>query len=112
MTPRIICHDANGRWIARAFRDGTGDPFGIECVATTRDEAIARLTRWLDWQREHMSALDALQQAERVYHRAVADGAFTVSADQAEADERRVVSLDAVDRARRHLDQVRAGKPE
>jgi len=112
VTPRIICHDAGGRWIARAFRDDTGDPFGIECVAPTHDEAVASLTRWLDWQREHTSALDALQQAERVYHRAVADSAFTVSADQADADERRAVSLDAVDRARRHLDQVRAQKPE
>ena len=63
MIPRIICREREGQWVARAFRDDNGDPFGIECAAPTKDEAVSRLTRWLDWQREHAAALEALQQA-------------------------------------------------
>jgi hypothetical protein len=75
---RIICEDRGGQWVARAFRADTGDPFGIECVDDSRDRAIERLTRWLDWQREHTAALDALQQAERAYHRTIAGSAFAL----------------------------------
>ena len=42
----------------------------------TEAEAIARLTRWLEWQHEHATALAALQQAERDYHRTIAGSAF------------------------------------
>src|SRR6516162_3527704 len=61
--------ERDGQWVSRAVRDDNGDPFGIECAGATEAEAIARLTRWLEWQREHTDALEALQQAERAYHR-------------------------------------------
>jgi siderophore synthetase component len=109
---RIICEDRGGQWIARAFRADTGDPFGIECVADSRDRAIERLTRWLDWQREHTAALDALQQAERAYHRTIAGSAFANPTEGPSASELQKESLDAVEAARVRLDEVRAAKPE
>ena len=39
---------------------------GIEVSAPTESEATARLTRWLQWQREHTRALEALQDAGAV----------------------------------------------
>jgi hypothetical protein len=110
--PRIICHERDGQWIARAFRDDNGDPFGIECAAATREEALARLTRWLDWQREHAAALDALQHAERAYHRAIAGSAFASTNEEPSAAELKRDSLEAVEAARVRLDEVRALKPE
>jgi len=110
--PRIICQEREGQWIARAFRDDNGDPFGIECVAPTRDEAIGRLNRWLDWQREHAGALEALQQAERAYHRSLAGAAFGPADEEPAAGELTKESLEAVEGARLRLDQVRALKPE
>ena len=55
--------------------------FGIECAAPTEAEAATRLTAWLEWQREHADALDALQQAERAYHRTIAGSAFANPAE-------------------------------
>jgi hypothetical protein len=110
--PRIICRERDGRWVARAFRDDNGDPFGIECAAPTRDEAVTRLTRWLDWQREHAAALEALQQAERAYHRTVVGSAFSNPAEGPSPIELQKESLDAVEAARIRLDEVRALKPE
>ncbi|HEY7292768.1 MAG TPA: hypothetical protein VH583_23220 [Vicinamibacterales bacterium] len=112
MIPRVICQERDGQWIARAFRDDTGDPFGIECAAPTRDEAIRRLTRWLDWQREHTAALEALQQAEHAYHRTIAGSAFANPAEGPSAIELQKEALDAVEAARVRLDQIRAAKPE
>ncbi len=112
MNTRIICEDRGGQWVARAFRADTGDPFGIECVDDSRDRAIERLTRWLDWQREHAAALDALQQAERAYHRAIAGSAFANPTEGPTAIELQKESLDAVEAARVRLDEVRAEKPE
>jgi hypothetical protein len=110
--PRIICRELDGQWVARAFRDDNGDPFGIECAAPTRDEAVTRLTRWLDWQREHAAALEALQQAERAYHRTVLGSAFANPAESPSPIELQKESLDAVEAARIRLDEVRALKPE
>jgi hypothetical protein len=109
---RILCDERDGRWLARAFRADNGDPFGIECAAATRDEAIARLERWLDWQREHAAALDALQTAERAYHRTIAGSAFASPTEGPTAIELQRESLDAVEAARVRLDEVRAKKPE
>ena len=111
MIPRIICREREGQWVARAFRDDNGDPFGIECAAPTKDEAVSRLTRWLDWQREHAAALEALQQAERAYHRTIAGGAFG-PVEGSEVAELQTEALDAVEAARIRLDEVRALKPE
>ena len=73
---RISAVERGAKWIARAARVDTGDPFGIECAGETEETAIDRLARWLDWQQEHAAALEALQQAERAYHRTIAGSVF------------------------------------
>ena len=98
--------------MARAVRDDTGDPFGIEYTGSTEQEAIAGLTRWLDWQREHTAALDALQQAERAYHRTVSGSAFANPTEGPTSVEMQRESLAALEAARIRLDHVRAQKPE
>ena len=109
---KILCTERDGRWIARAVREETGDPFGIECAGTTEHEAIERLTRWLEWQRDHAAALDALQQAEHAYHRTIAGSAFTSPTEGPTAVELQRDSLASVEAARIRLDDVRARKPE
>ena len=66
----------DGQWVAFAERTDEADRFGIECSAETEQGAIDRLNRWIDWQREHTAALEALQAAERAYHRTIAGSAF------------------------------------
>ena len=112
MTTRIVCDERTGQWVARAVREDTGDPFGIECVDESRDRAIERLTRWLEWQREHAAALEALQQAERAYHRTIAGSAFASPTEGPSAIELQKESLEAVEAARLRLDEIRAAKPE
>ena len=112
MRCRIVCDERNGQWIARAYRADNADPFGIECAAATRGEAIERLERWLDWQREHAAALDALQRAERAYHRTIAGSAFASPSDGPTAIELQKESLEALEGARVRLDEIRARRPE
>ena len=112
MNVRIICDRRGERWIARAVREDNGDPYGIECAGESHDDAVARLTRWLDWQREHAAALDALQRAERAYHRTIAGSAFASPIEGPSAIELQKESLEAVEAARVRLDEVRARKPE
>ena len=112
MNYHIVCAERDGQWAAHAERTDTGDVFGIECVGATRDEATARLTNWLAWQAEHASALDALQQAERAYHRTIAGSAFASPTEGPSALEMQKESLEAVEAARIRLDEVRARKPE
>jgi hypothetical protein len=64
---------------------------------------------WMDWQREHDDALRALQEAQRVYHRAVSGHAFAAAAGASSEATRD--ALRAVDRARVLLDDVRARQP-
>ena len=109
---KILCAEREGRWVAHAVREDTGDPFGIECVGDTAHDAIEGLTRWLDWQSDHAAALDALQQAERAYHRAVSGSAFTSPTEGPTAVEIQRDALAAVERARITLDGVRDRKPE
>jgi hypothetical protein len=109
---RVVCEQRGGQWIARAVREDTGDPFGIECSGPTEADARARLTRWLDWQREHAAALADLQQAERAYHRTIAGSAFVSVSEGPSAIEMQKESLAAVEAARERLDEVRARKPE
>ena len=109
---QLICEERDGQWLARATRRASGDPFGIECAGATEDEAAARLTRWLEWQREHAAALEALQQAERAYHRTIAGSAFSSPIEGPSAVELQKESLNAVEAARVRLDDVRARKPE
>jgi hypothetical protein len=109
---QLIGEQRDGRWIARATRGPNGDPFGIECAGATEDEAAARLTRWLEWQRDHAAALDALQEAERAYHRTIAGSAFASATEGPSAIELQKDSLNAVEAARVRLDAIRATKPE
>jgi len=112
VTYRIITSERDGQWIARARRADTGDPFGIECVGASIDEATRRLTAWLEWQGENAAALEALQQAEQAYHRTIAGSAFTSAVEGPSAVELQKESLDAVEAARVRLDEVRARRPE
>ena len=109
---QIICEPRDGQWLARATRGETGDPFGIECAGPTEDDAVVRLTRWLEWQSEHAAALDALQQTERAYHRTIAGSAFASATEGPSAIELQKESLEAVEAARVRLDEIRARKPE
>jgi len=109
---RLTATGRDREWIARAIDVATGDPFGIECAGESEDEAIARLTRWLEWQAEHAAALAELQQAERAYHRTVAGSAFASPIEGPSAVEMQKESLAVVEAARVRLDDVRARKPE
>jgi hypothetical protein len=109
---RLVAIERDGQWIAHAEREDTGIPFGIECGGPTRDDAIGRLTVWLTWQSEHVAAIEALQTAERAYHRTVAGSAFANPSEGPTALELQKESLDALEAARVRLDDVRARKPE
>ena len=65
-----------------------------------------------EWQREHAAALEALQQAQRAYHRTIAGSAFASQTEGPTAIELRKESLDAVEAARVRLDQIRSRLPE
>lgn len=112
MNYRIVCLERDGQWIAHAERPDTGDPFGIECGGASEHEAKDRLGRWLEWQREHSDALEALQQAERAYHRAIAGSAFASPDEDPSPIELQRESLDAVEAARIRLDEIRNRRPE
>jgi hypothetical protein len=109
---RIDAVERDGRWIARAVQVETGDPFGTECAGETRGSAIERLARWLDWQHEHAAALEALQQAERAYHRTIAGSVFANPTEGPTAIELQKDSLELVGAARVRLDELRSRKPE
>jgi len=68
--------------------------------------------RWLLWQREHAAALEALQEAQRAYHRTIAGSAFASPTEGPSATELQKESLDAVEAARVRLDEIRQRKPE
>jgi hypothetical protein len=109
---RLAAVERDGQWIANAVREDTGKPFGIECGGPTRDDAIGRLSAWLTWQSEHVAAIEALQTAERAYHRTVAGSAFANPSEGPTALELQKESLAAVEAARVRLDEVRAQKPD
>jgi hypothetical protein len=66
---------------------------------------------WLEWQREHAAALEALQQAQRAYHRTIAGSAFANPTEGPSAIELQRESLDAVEAARVRLDEIRGRRP-
>ena len=102
----------DGRSIAYAVRPETGDRFGADFAGTSDDEAVASLTRWLDWQDDHAAALEALQEAERAYHRAVASHMLAGEADRSAAGQQRSECLERVVSARERLDAIRVRRPE
>jgi hypothetical protein len=109
---RLVATERDGQFFAHAVRDDNGDPFGVECAGATEAAALDRLTQWLEWQHEHTAALDALQQAERAYHRTIAGSAFASPTEGPSALELQKESLDAVEAARVRLDDIRTRKPE
>jgi hypothetical protein len=68
--------------------------------------------RWQEWQREHEAALEALQQAQRAYHRTIAGSAFASPTEGPSAIELQKESLDAVEAARVRLDEIRGRRPQ
>ena len=67
--------------------------------------------RWLEWQHEHAAALEALQRAQRAYHRTIAGSAFANPAEGPSAIELQKESLEAVEAARIRLDEIRGRRP-
>jgi hypothetical protein len=108
----VVCETRDAQCFARALSAETGDPFGVECSAATEDQAVARLSHWLEWQAEHASALAELQQAERAYHRTIAGSAFVSAIEGPSAIEMQKESLAAVEAARLRLDAIRARRPD
>jgi len=109
---RIRTRRLDDSWMAFAERAATGDRFGIEITDADENEATRRLTEWLTWQDEHARALAELQDAERAYHRAVSAAAFPGTAEDPSPAELQRESLEAVDAARGHLDEVRGRQPK
>ena len=67
---------------------------------------------WVEWQAEHAAALEALQQAQRAYHRTNAGSAFASPTEGPSAVEMQKESLDAVESARVRLDEIRGRRPQ
>jgi hypothetical protein len=109
---RIVATGRDGQFVARAERADTGDRFGIECTGASADAAADRLSRWLEWQHDHAAALEELQRAEGAYHRTIAGSAFASPIEGPSALEMQKESLEAVEEARRTLDEIRARRPE
>lgn len=109
VTYRLAASVRDGVWTAHAERQPSGDRFGIDCAGPTEEAAKDRLAKWLIWQDSHSRALDALQSAERTYHRAMAEGAF---GNESAADDLRRQTLAQIEAAAAHLDEVRARRPE
>ncbi len=64
---------------------------------------------WLTWQREHTEALQALQEAQRRYHRVLSGHAFAAEDDAVMG--RQKDALREVDQARVKLDRIRTRQP-
>jgi hypothetical protein len=98
-------------WQAVA-RGTSGERYGP--VVSDRDAgpAIARLERWLTWQRDHDEKLRLLQEAEQIYHRTIAGSAFAAPTEGPSATELQTDALRRLERARLALDAVRRDKPE
>jgi hypothetical protein len=103
--------ERDGRWTAAARREDSGDRYGPSISAATPDEAAERLIGWIGWQREHASALEALQAAEASYQRVVASSAFYAGPDGPPPAEPRRDALARVEESRVRLDEVRQRRP-
>lgn len=66
---------------------------------------------WLAWQREHEQALEALQDAERAYHRVIAGSAFASPIEGPSAVELQKEALQRLEDARWRLDEIRQRRP-
>lgn len=106
---RLTSDDRNGRIVTYAVRLDNGDRFGIEVNGTSVEDTQSTLARWLQWQYEHSQALATLQQAERVYHKAMAGAAFGATPESAAEESRSAV--EAMNEARTRLDEIRLRRP-
>jgi hypothetical protein len=106
---RLVTVERDAQFMAYAVRIDTNERFGIETIAADPEDAQHRLAAWLEWQYEHTQALEALQQAERAYHRAMAGAAFARPED--DSTEAARLALESVNGARARLDEVRARRP-
>ena len=111
VTYRLTAIEQNGRWIASAVRTDTEERFSVDMAGASESDAIAAMIRWLEWQRDHAAALEALQQAEHAYHRTIAGSAFASLTEGPSALELQKESLERVEAARLRLDDIRARKP-
>ena len=111
MGHRIVTVKRDGRWTAIAEHLETGDRFGPEWSGFTEVDARDLAARWLAWQADHASALEALQQAEHAYHRLVAGRAFGGSSDEPTMIEQQKDALGRVEAARLRLDAIRVRQP-
>ena len=102
--------EREGAWIAEARKGPSGMRAGPPATASTAEDAIARLVRWLEWQRDHEDALVALQAAEQMYHRAIAGSAF--ASGVAEATEIQQEALQRIEEARVRLEEIRQNQPD
>jgi hypothetical protein len=109
---RIVVLERDGQFVAHAVRVDNGDRFGLDCAGASGAEAAGRVVRWLEWQHDHVAALEDLQRAEHAYHRTIAGSAFSSPTEGPSAIEMQKESLDAVEAARVRLDEVRARRPE
>jgi len=103
--------ERDGGWTAAARREDTGDRYGPSISAPTPEEAAEQLIGWIDWQREHASALEALQAAEAAYQRVVASSAFHAGPDGSPPAEFLRDALARVEESRVRLDEVRQRRP-
>lgn len=106
---RLISNDRNGRVVTHAVRLDNGDRFGIEVNGASAEDTQTTLARWLQWQYEHSEALATLQQAERVYHKAMAGAAFGTTPEAAAEESR--TAVEAMNDARTKLDEIRLQRP-
>lgn len=106
---RLHSDDRNGRIVTYAVRLDNGDRFGIDVNGTSVEDTQSTLARWLQWQYEHSEALATLQQAERVYHKAMAGAAFGTTPEAAAEESR--TAVEAMNEARTRLDEIRLRRP-
>jgi hypothetical protein len=103
--------ERDGQWTAIARREDSGDRYGPSISAATPNEAVGQLIGWIDWQREHASALEALQAAEVAYQRIVASSAFYAGPEGPPPAEVERDALARLEEARVRLDEVRQRRP-
>lgn len=109
---RIRASQRTGRWTAYAVRADNGDRHGVDFAGDSEAQVVGAVTRWLQWQSDHAAALNALQEAERAYHRSVAGNLFaTGAADESATRQVRRDALEQMERAKGRLDAVRARRP-
>jgi len=84
----------------------------MECAGATELEAVDPCGPLARLAKRTFNALEALQQAERAYHRTIAGSAFANPSEGPTAIELQKESLEQVEAARTRLDEIRTRRPE